>query len=82
MTDHSWDELEKQQEKSLVELFASDPDRVAKMTIEQSGLRFDVSKTHLDVAKLSQFAKLAEDMQLADAKSALFSGAAINVTEN
>ena len=81
MTDHSWAELEKQQEKTLVELFASDPDRVAKMTIEQSGLRFDVSKTHLDDAMLSQFAKLAEDMHLGDAKSALFSGAAINITE-
>ena len=61
MTDHSWAELEKQQEKSLIELFASDPYRVAKMTIEQSGLRFDLSKTHLDDAMLSQFAKLAED---------------------
>ena len=81
MTDHSWAELEKQQKKSLVKLFASDPDRVAKMTIEQSGLRFDVSKTHLDDAMLSQFAKLAEDMHLGDAKSALFSGAAINITE-
>ena len=81
MTDHSWAELEKQQEKSLVELFASDPNRVAKMTIEQSGLRIDLSKTHLDDAMLSQFAKLAEDMHLGDAKSALFSGAAINVTE-
>jgi glucose-6-phosphate isomerase len=81
MTDHSWAELEKQQEKTLVELFASDPDRVGKMTIEQSGLRFDMSKTHLDDAMLSQFAKLANDMHLGDAKSALFSGAAINITE-
>jgi len=81
MTDHSWAELQKQQSKTLIELFTSDPERVGKMTIQQSGLRFDLSKTHLDEATLSGFAELADDMHLGDAKSALFSGAAINVTE-
>lgn len=81
MMDNLWTELEKHQPKSLVDLFAAEIDRVGKLTIEQSGLRFDLSKTHLDDAALGNFAKLAQGMQLDAAKAALFSGAVINVTE-
>ena len=81
MTENRWTALEQHQPHSLLDLFASDPDRVRKMTMEQSGLRFDLSKTHLDDAALGHFVKLAADMQLDTAKAALFSGAAINVTE-
>jgi len=81
MTDNRWTALEQHQPQSLNDLFASDVNRVSKMTVEQAGLRFDLSKTHLDESTLGQFAKLAEDMQLDAAKAALFSGAAINVTE-
>ena len=81
MTDNLWTALEQHQPQSLVDLFASDTDRVSKMTIEQMGLRFDLSKTHLDDAALGHFARLADDMQLHAVKTALFSGAAINVTE-
>ena len=81
MTDNLWTELEKHQPQSLVDLFASDSDRVNKMTIEQSGLRFDLSKTHLDKASLGLFENLADAMQLDAVKSALFEGAVVNVTE-
>ena len=81
MTDNRWAALEQHQPQSLVNLFASDVHRVGKMTVEDMGLRFDLSKTHLDDAALSHFAKLGEDMQLDAAKASLFSGAAINVTE-
>jgi glucose-6-phosphate isomerase len=81
MTENRWTALEQHQPHSLLDLFASDPDRVRKMTMEQSGLRFDLSKTHLDDAALGHFVALAADMQLDTAKAALFSGAAINVTE-
>lgn len=81
MTDKIWTELEKHQPQSLVDLFASDKDRVADMTLEHSGLRFDLSKTHLDSIALGHFETLATDMELDRLKTALFSGAAINVTE-
>ena len=81
MTDTHWTQLEKHQPQSLIDLFKSDKDRVEKMTIQLSGLRFDLSKTHLDSIALSQFEKLAADMELDGLKAALFAGAAINVTE-
>ncbi|OYY70776.1 MAG: glucose-6-phosphate isomerase [Sphingomonadales bacterium 28-55-16] len=81
MTDKIWTELEKHQPQSLVDLFASDKERVANMTLEHSGLRFDLSKTHLDSIALGHFETLAIDMELDRLKTALFSGAAINVTE-
>lgn len=81
MTDNRWTALEQHQPQSLVNLFASDAHRVEKMTVQQAGLRFDLSKTHLDDPALSHFVTLAQDTQLDAAKAALFSGAAINVTE-
>ena len=81
MTDNLWIELEKHQPTSLIGLFASDNERVHKMTIHQSGLRFDLSKTHLDDAALGHFKKLADGMQLDATKAALFAGAVVNLTE-
>ena len=81
MTNSNWTELEKHQPTSLVGLFESDQERVRKMTIEQSGLRFDLSKTHLDGAALEQFAELAMNMKLDEMKSALVAGEVGNVTE-
>ncbi len=56
--------------------------RVSDMTIEQSGIRFDFSKTHLDQQALSAFHELSEAMALASARDALFAGAIVNPTEN
>ena len=81
MTDTPWTQLEKHQPQSLIDLFKSDKDRVEKITIQLSGLRFDLSKTHLDSIVVGQFEKLAADMELDGLKAALFAGAAINVTE-
>jgi len=77
----SWSDLEAYEAQSLSDLFASDAGRVDKLTIEQSAVRFDLSKTHLDDGLLAIFADLAGTMQLDDAKTALFSGALINTTE-
>ncbi|MEY3634900.1 MAG: glucose-6-phosphate isomerase [Pseudomonadota bacterium] len=81
MTDNRWAALEQHQPQPLVNLFETDAHRVTKMTVEDIGLRFDLSKTHLDDAALDHFAKLAEEMQLDASKAALFSGVSINVTE-
>jgi len=77
----SWPELEAYEARSLSDLFASDAGRVDKLTIEQSAVRFDLSKTHLDDGLLDIFTDLAGTMQLDDAKTALFSGAVVNSTE-
>ena len=81
MTDSQWAALDAHQPQPLSDLFNGDTGRVAALTIEQSGIRFDFSKTHLDDAALSAFAELSESMQLAEAREALFSGAVVNPTE-
>lgn len=81
MSVKSWSELESYEAQALNALFASDVDRVSKLTIEQSSVRFDLSKTHLDDRLLNIFADIAGAMQLDDAKTALFSGAVVNTTE-
>ena len=60
MTHSQWAKLEAQQPKTLSDLFAKDDNRVAALTIEQSGIRFDFSKTHLDHAALAEFVALSE----------------------
>ena len=82
MTDDLWTELEQHQPSSLTDLFASDKDRVGRLTLEQSGLRFDLSKTHLDDEVLGLFKNLADRMNLEGATAALFAGAVVNVTED
>ena len=82
MTHSQWAKLEAQQPKTLSELFAKDDNRVAALTIEQSGIRFDFSKTHLDHAALAEFAALSESTGLTEAREALFNGAIVNATEN
>ena len=82
MTHSQWAKLEARQPKTLSELFAKDDNRVAALTIEQSGIRFDFSKTHLDHAALAEFAALSESTGLTEAREDLFNGAIVNATEN
>jgi glucose-6-phosphate isomerase len=81
MTAENWAAIEALEAQQLSQLFGGDSERVAKLTIEQSGIRFDFSKTHLDDAALEAFARLAEAAGLAAAKEALFTGAVVNPTE-
>ena len=82
MTHSQWAKLDAQQPKMLSELFAKDDNRVSALTIEQSGIRFDFSKTHLDHVALAEFAALSESTGLTEAREALFNGAIVNATEN
>jgi len=66
---------------TLVEIFAQEPDRVSRMTIEEAGIRFDFSKTHLTASIIKAYAGLAEERGLKRAKEALFGGETVNVTE-
>src|SRR3546814_2323406 len=55
-----WKEIAEYQRLPLVELFGSDPDRVSRFTVEESGLLFDFSKTHLTPDLMAAFGRLAD----------------------
>jgi glucose-6-phosphate isomerase len=79
--DDAWSAVEKIESRPLLELFESDPDRLSRLSIEEGGILFDFSKTHLTADLIGGFAKLAEAQDLAGAREGLFSGKEINVTE-
>ncbi|MFC7498439.1 glucose-6-phosphate isomerase [Enterovirga sp. GCM10030262] len=77
----AWADVEKAETQPLTALFKSEPGRLARLGIEEAGIRFDFSKTHLSDGLLSAFERLAEQRDLAGARDALFSGKQVNVTE-
>ena len=77
----AWADVEKAETQPLTALFKSEPGRLARLCIEEAGIRFDFSKTHLSDGLLSAFERLAEQRDLAGARDALFSGKTVNVTE-
>ena len=81
MDDNKWAVLDALEPNRISELFAGDSDRVKTLTIEQSGIYFDYSKTHLDDAALTAFAELSRAMGLQQARNALFAGEVVNPTE-
>jgi glucose-6-phosphate isomerase len=81
MTNSNWDALESYENQTLISLFEKDTQRVEKLTIELAGIRFDLSKTHLDDTLLSGFSEMAIAAGLAVRKEALFTGAIVNPTE-
>ncbi len=77
----AWAAVETVETRPLPALFKAEPDRLSNLTIEEAGIRFDFSKTHLSAPLLAAFTALAEERDLAGARDALFSGKEINVTE-
>lgn len=67
--------------RTLKELFATEPDRLTRLTFNLAGIYFDWSKTHLDAAVLDQFLERAERMGFASARDALFAGEIVNPSE-
>lgn len=67
--------------QTLADLFSAEPDRVSRMVIEDAGIRFDFSKTHLSSAMVDGFVALAEKKGVKQARDALFGGETVNVTE-
>jgi glucose-6-phosphate isomerase len=76
-----WHAVSALKQDNLAALFASDPGRTARLSIEICDMLFDFSKTHLDEAALSAFETLAASAGLAAKRDALFSGAIVNPTE-
>jgi glucose-6-phosphate isomerase len=77
----AWDAIGAAEPAKLTELFKAEPDRLSRFAIEEAGIRFDFSKTHLSGALLDAFLKLAEAQDFAGRREALFAGRAVNVTE-
>ena len=66
----------------LRELFAQDPQRGERLTVEGSGLYLDYSKNRITEETLGLLLELAEQSQLAGRIEAMFKGERINVSEN
>ena len=70
------------QSTHLRELFASDPTRGERLTLETCGLYLDYSKNRVTNETLGLLLQLAEESGLKSKLEAMFSGEKINVTEN
>lgn len=66
----------------LRDLFAQDPNRFHKFSVELGDLFFDYSKNRVDDRTMALLTQLARECKLEEAISLLFSGAPINETEN
>ena len=85
----AWGKLKALPKQTLAELFAADAGRLDLLSHRLElpgeagggGVRFDWSKTHLDADHLAGFAALAEAMDFAGRRAALFAGDAVNTTE-
>ncbi|MCS0658048.1 glucose-6-phosphate isomerase [Massilia terrae] len=63
-------------------LFAADPQRFERMSLEAAGLFLDYSKNRLDGRTLELLAALARERQVEQRRDAMFAGEKINNTEN
>ena len=59
MTDSKWNQIRALPRATLTELFAGDPDRLAKFSVDVAGIHFDFSKTHLTTEALTNAVKYA-----------------------
>jgi glucose-6-phosphate isomerase len=82
----SWKALQahytKVNELHLRKLFADDPKRGERMTVEAVGLYLDYSKNRITDETLKLLVQLAEESGLRERIDAMFRGEKINVTEN
>lgn len=69
-------------DRSLLELFADDPDRVNRFTMEAAGLTLDVSKQPIEPAVHSALLALAEERGVSEALADQFAGVHVNTTED
>src|SRR5246127_2974576 len=87
VTEHrAWNALvahhQKIRDLHLRKLFADDPTRGQRMTVEAVGLFFDYSKNRITDETLKLLVQLADESGLRERIGAMFGGDKINVTEN
>ena len=80
MTD--WSTIEALPKQRLEQLFADDPERLSRFSLDVAGIHFDLSKTHLTPEAVTAFEALAKEADLAGKREAMFGGAHVNVTED
>lgn len=68
--------------RHLKDLFKEDPKRFERFSITFGDLLFDYSKNRIDEQTLALLIQLARETKLAEAIEAMFTGKAINQTEN
>ena len=82
----SWRALEAHYESvqglHLRQLFADDPKRGDRFTLEAAGLYLDYSKNRITEQTVKLLLQLADECQLRDRIDAMFRGEKINITEN
>jgi glucose-6-phosphate isomerase len=76
-----WSSIEALPTPRLETLFADDPERLNRLSVDVAGLHFDWSKTHLTAEALTAFQALAKAKGLAAKREALFTGQIVNPTE-
>ncbi|MGJ7913893.1 glucose-6-phosphate isomerase [Massilia sp. LXY-6] len=69
-------------EWQMRELFAQDPQRFERLSVEAAGLFLDYSKNRLDGRTLELLAQLARARGVERLRDAMFAGEKINLTEN
>ncbi len=84
--DEAWKALALHPDPTLAELFADDAERVSKLSarleLDETGILFDWSKTHLTDDLLSDFETLAQASEFDEMRRRLFNGEVVNPTEN
>jgi glucose-6-phosphate isomerase len=82
----AWRALEKHHEElrdvHLRDLFAAEPARGERLTLEAAGLYLDYSKNRITDETLGLLVRLAEESRLRERIDAMFAGEHINVTED
>jgi glucose-6-phosphate isomerase len=82
----AWKELEQHAAETkrlhLRDLFAADPARAQRFSLEAEGLFLDYSKNRITEQTLALLLRLAEESGLRTAIEAMFRGDRINITEN
>ena len=76
------DHYEAIRSRHLRDLFAHDPKRGERMTVEAAGVFLDYSKNRINDETLRLLVALAEQSGLRERIDAMFLGEKINVTEN
>src|SRR3954454_17920722 len=81
MSEDAWSRLGRIESATLHALFADEADRLERLVVEEAGVRFDFSKTHLRRAHVDAFLELARETGLAARRDAMFAGEIVNPTE-
>ena len=86
MTQAKWQYLDEamteSSKKTIKELFAQDPERAGKFTVEAAGWMLDYSKNRISRATMRALVKLAEESNLKPEIERMFTGCKINATEH